>query len=92
MKSRLSSTIMMLAFGSGIAMLFIVGIAFHAGREAGTAASIFDFGNLPSGSSGALMFAVLLSFGVAAVIMCDAGMPVRCSARRFARSNSARGR
>ena len=54
MKSRLSSTIWMLALGAGVAMLFIVGIAFHAGREAGTV-SLFDFGNLPSGASGAVL-------------------------------------
>ncbi|HJZ64505.1 MAG TPA: methyl-accepting chemotaxis protein [Candidatus Acidoferrum sp.] len=75
MKSRLSSTIWMLALGAGISMLLIVGIAFHAGREAGSV-SLFDFGNLPSGASGALLFAVLLSFGVAVILAWRLGSSV----------------
>jgi len=84
MKSRLSSTITMLAFGAGIAMLVIVGIAFHAGREAGTAASIFDFGNMPSGASGALIFAVLFSFVVAALLMWRMGSAVGTPVQQLA--------
>ncbi len=65
MKSRLSSTIWTLVFVNGLALFIVLGLAYHAGRESG-GASLFDFGSLPSGASGAVMGAALLSLGVAA--------------------------
>src|SRR5262245_10072650 len=83
MKSRLSSTIWMLAFGAGAAMLFIIGIAFHAGREAGNV-SLLDFGSLPSGATGAVLGAVLLSFGVAVVLAWRLGATVATPVQELA--------
>ena len=54
MKSRLSSTIWTLVFVNGLALFIVLGLAFHAGRESG-GASLFDFGSLPSGASGAVL-------------------------------------
>src|SRR5689334_20099634 len=84
MKSRLSSTILTLAVLSGIGMLAILGLAFHAGREAGTASSLFDFGNLPSGASGSVIVAVLLCFGVAAFIAWRMGAAVGTPVQQLA--------
>ena len=63
MKSRLSSTIWTLVFVNGLALFIVIGLAFHAGREAKDY-SLFDFGSLPSGASSGIFFAVLLSLGV----------------------------
>ena len=67
MKSRLSSTILTLVFGTGVALLFIVGFAYHAGRESGGVA-LFDFGNMPSNASGPLLGTLVLVFTVAAIL------------------------
>ena len=64
MKSRLSSTVWTLVFVNGLALLVIIGLAFHAGREAGADKSILDFASLPSGASGAVILSVLLSLAV----------------------------
>ena len=65
MKSRLSSTIWTLVFVNGLALFIVLGLAYHAGRESG-GVSLFDFGNLPSGASGAVLGAALLGLGAAA--------------------------
>lgn len=67
MKSRLSSTIWTLVFVNGLALFGVLGLAFHAGREAKDS-SLFDFASLPSGASGGVIFAVLLSLSVAAFL------------------------
>ena len=54
MKSRLSSTIWTLVFVNGLALFGVLGLAFHAGREAKDN-SIFDFASLPSGASGGVI-------------------------------------
>ncbi len=64
MKSRLSSTVWTLVFVNGLALFVVIGLAFHAGREAGADKSILDFASLPSGASGAVILSVLLSLAV----------------------------
>src|SRR6201993_3278099 len=64
MKSRLSSTIWTLVFVNGLALFVVIGLAFHAGREAGADKSIVDFASLPSSASGAVILSVLLSLAV----------------------------
>src|SRR5437870_2807968 len=63
MKSRLSSTIWTLVFVNGLALFGIIGLSFHAGRES-NGNSLLDFTSLPSGSSGGVILAVLLSLAV----------------------------
>jgi methyl-accepting chemotaxis protein len=65
MKSRLSSTIWTLVLLNGVILFAVLGLAYSAGRQSG-GASLFDFGSLPSGASGAVMLAVLLALGMAA--------------------------
>src|SRR5438552_15885103 len=67
MKSRLSSTIWTLVIVNGLALFVVIGLAFHAGREAKDS-SLFDFASLPSAASGGVIFAVLLSLAVGAFI------------------------
>src|SRR5437868_6583373 len=62
MKSRLSSTIWTLALVNGIALFAVLWLAYSAGRQSG-GASMFDFGALPSGASGSVLFAILLALG-----------------------------
>ncbi len=64
MKSRLSSTIWTLVVFTGLALFGIVGLAFHAGREA-NGNSLLDFASLPSGASGGVILAALLALAVA---------------------------
>src|SRR5260370_21124937 len=64
MKSRLSSTVWTVVVVNGLALFVVIGLAFHAGREAGGDKSILDFTSLPSGASGAVILAVLLSLAV----------------------------
>lgn len=64
MKARLSSTIWMLVLWNGLAFFLVLGLAYHAGRVSG-GASMFDFGSLPSGASGAVLFAALVALGTA---------------------------
>ncbi len=64
MKARLSSTIWMLALWNGLALFLVLGMAYHAGRVSG-GASMFDFGSLPSGASGAVLLAALVALGTA---------------------------
>src|SRR5438132_251136 len=75
MKSRLSSTIWTLVFVNGLALFVIIGLAFHAGRES-NGNSLLDFASLPSGSSGGVIFAVLLSFAVGAFLAWRLGSSV----------------
>src|SRR5438309_1958626 len=75
MKSRLSSTIWTLVFVNGLALFVIIGLAFHAGRES-NGNSLLDFASLPSGSSGGVIFAVLLSFAVGAFLAWRLGSAV----------------
>src|SRR5258708_38125595 len=60
MKSRLSSTVWTLVFVNGLALFVVIGLAFHAGREAGDK-SLLDFTSLPSGASGGVILAALLA-------------------------------
>src|SRR5438094_5193666 len=75
MKSRLSSTIWALVFVNGLALFVVIGLAFHAGRES-NGNSLLDFASLPSGSSGGVIFAVLLSFAVGAFLAWRLGSSV----------------
>jgi len=63
MKSRLSSTVWTLVFVNGLALFVVIGLAFHAGREAGDK-SLLDFTSLPSGASGGVILAALLALAV----------------------------
>ena len=67
MKSRLSSTIWTLVVVTGLALVAIIGLAFHAGREA-NGNSLLDFASLPSAASGGVILAVLLALTVAAFL------------------------
>src|SRR5260370_38521909 len=60
MKSRLSSTVWTLVFVNGLALFVVIGLAFHAGREAADK-SLLDFTSLPSGASGGGILAALLA-------------------------------
>ena len=60
MKSRLSSKIWTLVLVNAVVLLAVLGLAYSAGRQSG-GASIFDFGALPSGASGAVMMALALA-------------------------------
>src|SRR5258705_6677764 len=75
MKSRLSSTIWTLVFVNGLALFIVLGLAYHAGRESG-GKSLFDFGNLPSGASGAVLDAALVGMGVGAFLVWRLGSAV----------------
>src|SRR2546429_6790500 len=68
MKSRLSSTVWTLVFVNGLALLVIIGLAFHAGREAGEK-SLLDFASLPSSASGGVILAVLLALAARAFLV-----------------------
>src|SRR5260370_3997849 len=63
MKSRLSSTVWTLVFVNGLALFVVIGLAFHAGREAADK-SLLDFTSLPSGASGGVILAALLALAV----------------------------
>src|SRR5271168_1260981 len=67
MKSRLSSTIWTLVIVNGIVLFVVFFLAYSAGRQSG-GLSIFEFGSLPSGSSGAAMIALLLALGAAILL------------------------
>src|SRR6202161_56558 len=60
MKSRLSSKIWTLVLANTVVLLAVLGFAYSAGRQSG-GASIFDFGELPAGASGAVMIALALA-------------------------------
>jgi len=60
MKSRLSTTIWMLALWATIAFFGVLGLAYHAGKESGGLA-LTDLGSLPGGASGPLLAAVGLA-------------------------------
>ena len=62
MKSRLSSTIWTLVLVNGLVLLGVLWLAYNAGRQS-NGASMFDFGSLPSGASGSVLFALLLAVG-----------------------------
>ena len=64
MKSRLSSTIWTLVLMNGVILFAVLGLAYSAGRQSG-GASLFDFGALPSGASGAVILALVLALGMA---------------------------
>src|SRR5258708_18267793 len=63
MKSRLSSTVWTLVFVNGLSLFVVIGLAFHAGREAGEKA-LLDFTSLSSGASGGVILAALLALAV----------------------------
>jgi hypothetical protein len=67
MKSRLSSTIWTLVLLNGVALFAVLGLAYSAGRQSG-GVSIFDFGSLPSGASGAVLLAIVLALGTAVLL------------------------
>jgi hypothetical protein len=67
MKSRLSSSIWTLAIMNAVVFFVVLGLAFSAGRAA-NGASIFDFGAMPSGASGSLVFALLLALGTSIIL------------------------
>ena len=60
MKSRLSSTIWTLVLVDALALFGVLWFAYSAGRQSG-GASILDFGAMPSGASGSVIFALLLA-------------------------------
>src|SRR5258707_15731333 len=84
MKSRLSSTVWTLVVVNGLALLVVIGLAFHAGREAGGDKSILDFASLPSGASGAVILAVLLSLVVGGFLAWRLGSSVVTPERQLA--------
>src|ERR1700757_2228572 len=84
MKSRLSSTIWTLVFVNGLALFLVIGLAFHAGREAGGDKSILDFASLPSGASGAVILAVLLSLVVGGFLAWRLGSSVLTPVQQLA--------
>src|SRR6266849_5607533 len=63
MKSRLSSTIWTLVLVNGLVLLGVLWLAYNAGRQSG-GASMLDFGSLPSGASGSILFALFLVMAV----------------------------
>jgi methyl-accepting chemotaxis protein len=72
MKSRLSSKIWTLVLVNGVVLFAVLGFAYSAGRQSG-GASIFDFGALPSGASGAVMIALGLAVAGALFLMWQLG-------------------
>jgi len=64
MKSRLSSTIWTLVIVNGLASFVLIGLAFHAGREA-NGNSLFDLPSLPGAASGPVVGAFLLALALA---------------------------
>src|SRR5260370_25984349 len=64
MKSRLSSTIWALVLANGLAMLFVLWLAFSGGKKAGDA-SMFDFG---SAGGGSVLFAIVVAIGMAVIL------------------------
>ena len=67
MKSRLSSTIWTLVLLNGVALLAVLGFAYHAGAVS-NGASMLDFGSLPSGASGSVLIAIVLALGAGAIL------------------------
>src|SRR5712664_1798351 len=63
MKSRLSSTIWTLVLVNGLVLLGGRWLAYNTGRQSG-GASMLDFGSLPSGASGSILFALFLVMAV----------------------------
>jgi methyl-accepting chemotaxis protein len=68
MKARLSSTIWLLVFGTGVALFGVLGLAYHAGKESG-GLSLLDAPSLPAGASGALLGAIVLAVAAALLVM-----------------------
>ena len=62
MKSRLSSTIWTLVLVNGLVLFGVLWLAYSAGRQS-NGASMLDFGSLPSGASGSVLFALFLVLG-----------------------------
>src|SRR5882762_1373442 len=62
MKSRLSSTIWTLVLVNGLVLFGVLWLAYNAGRLS-NGASMLDFGSLPSGASGSVIFALFLVLG-----------------------------
>src|SRR4029077_21150147 len=62
MKSRLSSTIWTLVLVNGLVLFGVLWLAYGAGRQS-NGGSMLDFGSLPSGSSGSVLFALFLVLG-----------------------------
>src|SRR5467141_3837560 len=62
MKSRLSSTIWTLVLVNGLVLFGVLWLAYSAGRQS-NGASILDFGSLPSGARGSVLFALFLALG-----------------------------
>src|SRR5260370_38501679 len=63
MKSRLSSTIWALVLANGLAMLFVLWLAFSGGKKAGDA-SMFDFGSAGGGRG---LFAIVGAIGMGVI-------------------------
>lgn len=72
MKSRLSSKIWTLVLVNVVVLLAVLGFAYSAGRQSG-GASILDFGALPAGASGAVMFAFALAIAGSLLLMWQLG-------------------
>jgi methyl-accepting chemotaxis protein len=83
MKSRLSSTIWTLVILNGIVLFAVMGLAYSAGRQSG-GVSLFDFAALPSGSSGSVLFALLLALGMAAFLAWKLGSAFLAPVQRLA--------
>jgi methyl-accepting chemotaxis protein len=62
MKSRLSSTIWTLVLINALVLFGVLWLAYSAGRQS-NGASMLDFGSLPSGASGSVVFALFLVLG-----------------------------
>ena len=62
MKARLSSTVWLLVAWTAAALLGVLGLAYHAGRNS-VGQSLLDFTSLPGGASTALLGAVALALG-----------------------------
>src|SRR5260370_19460594 len=82
MKSRLSSTVWTLVFVNGLALFVVIGLAFHAGREAGDK-SLLDFTSLPSGASGGVILAALLALAVGGFLALRLGSSVGTPGHRM---------
>ena len=64
MRARLSSTIWLLVFWTGLALFGVLGLAYHAGAHSG-GLSIFDAPSMPGSASGALFAAFGLALAAA---------------------------
>jgi methyl-accepting chemotaxis protein len=84
MRSRLSSTVWMLVAWTGVGFLGALGLAFHAGRNAGDA-SLLNASALPSSATGTLLGAAALGAAVVLSIFLVLGKRVLKPVNELAR-------